>query len=217
MRLINVHTLELEEFWGREPPAYAILSHTWGSKEVSFQEWKDRASISHKAGYRKIRDVAQLTESFDIDYCWVDTNCIDKSSSAELSEAINCMFAWYSKALCCFVHLDDVASVDERNSKRLKRRSGGYAFEALQDSRWFTRGWTLQELTAPAEPQNGKNRLLTQHPRTVPRSPQTVSCQVRTLLRAASCPHALCLGLLPAPRWSPGTGRGFGPRDGRAI
>ncbi|KAK5632731.1 hypothetical protein RRF57_008445 [Xylaria bambusicola] len=152
MRLINVHTLELEEFWGREPPLYAILSHTWGSEEVSFREWKDRESISHKAGYRKIRDVAQLTESFDIDYCWVDTNCIDKSSSAELSEAINSMFAWYSNALCCFVYLDDVASVDEEHSKkmRLKRRSGGYTFDALQDSRWFTRGWTLQELIAPA-------------------------------------------------------------------
>lgn len=146
MRLINVHTLDLEEFWGREPPAYAILSHTWGSEEVSFQEWRNRASISHKAGYRKILDVAQLTESFDIDYVWVDTNCIDKSSSAELSEAINSMFAWYSKALCCFVYLDDVAAVDENT---LERRSGAYTFKALQDSRWFTRGWTLQELIAP--------------------------------------------------------------------
>ncbi|KAJ3552571.1 hypothetical protein NPX13_g11080 [Xylaria arbuscula] len=147
MRLINVRTLDLEGFWGREPPPYTILSHTWGSEEVSFQEWNDRQSISHKAGYRKIREVAQLTESFDIDYVWVDTNCIDKSSSAELSEAINSMFTWYSKALYCFVHLDDVASVDEHTPGR---RSGAYTFEALQNSRWFTRGWTLQELIAPA-------------------------------------------------------------------
>jgi hypothetical protein len=147
MRLINVHTHEFEEFWGKAPPAYGILSHTWGTEEVSFEEWKNRASISHKAGFRKVSKVAQLTKSFDLDYVWIDTNCIDKTSSAELSEAINSMFAWYSKAECCFVHLDDVASVENPTPGR---RSGGYTLKSLQDARWFTRGWTLQELIAPA-------------------------------------------------------------------
>ncbi|KAI1748216.1 heterokaryon incompatibility protein-domain-containing protein [Xylaria castorea] len=110
MRLINVHTLELEEFWGGVPPAYAILSHTWGDEEVSFQEWKDRASVSHKAGYRKIVKAALIAASCGLNYVWVDTNCIDKTSSSELSEAINSMFAWYAEAEWCFVYFDDVAS-----------------------------------------------------------------------------------------------------------
>ncbi|KAI0185657.1 hypothetical protein EV127DRAFT_463723 [Xylaria flabelliformis] len=147
MRLINVHTLELEEFWGREPPAYAIASHTWSSEEVSFQDWKDRTSVSHKAGYHKIVKVAQVAESFGLNYVWIDTTCIDKTSSAELSEAINSMFNWYNEAEWCFVHFSDVASVEDTT---LGRRAGGYTLEALQGARWFTRGWTLQELIAPA-------------------------------------------------------------------
>ncbi|KAI1146240.1 HET-domain-containing protein [Nemania diffusa] len=147
MRLINVHTLDLEDFWGKDPPAYAILSHTWGTEEVSFQDWKARTSISHKAGFDKIIKVAQIAEKLDLNYVWVDTNCIDKTSSAELSEAINSMFAWYSKAEWCLVHLDDVPSIDDPT---LRGRSAGYTLEALQHSRWFTRGWTLQELIAPA-------------------------------------------------------------------
>ncbi|KAI0869721.1 heterokaryon incompatibility protein-domain-containing protein [Hypoxylon argillaceum] len=147
MRLINVHTLDLEDFWGKDPPAYAILSHTWGTEEVSFQDWKARTSISHKAGFDKIIKVAQIAEKLDLNYVWVDTNCIDKTSSAELSEAINSMFAWYSKAEWCLVHLDDIPSIDDPT---LRGRSAGYTLEALQHSRWFTRGWTLQELIAPA-------------------------------------------------------------------
>ncbi|KAI0549737.1 heterokaryon incompatibility protein-domain-containing protein [Xylaria curta] len=142
MRLINVHTLELEEFWGRDPPAYGIASHTWGSEEVSFQEWKDRASISHKAGYHKIVEMAQLAMAFGLNYVWVDTNCIDKTSSAELSEAINSMFNWYAAARQCFVYFDDVASTQ-------REEASDYNSESLQDARWFTRGWTLQELIAP--------------------------------------------------------------------
>ncbi|KAI0453639.1 HET-domain-containing protein [Xylaria acuta] len=146
MRLMNVHTLELREFWGRDPPAYAIISHTWGSEEASFQEWKDRASISHTAGYRKFVKAAETAESFGLDYVWIDTNCIDKTSSVELSEAINSMFIWYTKAEWCFVLFDNVSVENPMPGGR----AGGYALEPLQDARWFTRGWTLQELIAPA-------------------------------------------------------------------
>ncbi|KAI0859786.1 HET-domain-containing protein [Xylaria cubensis] len=148
MRLINVRTLELEEFWGRCPPPYGIASHTWGSEEVSFQEWKGRKSISHKAGYRKIVKMARLVESFDLDYLWIDTNCIDKTSSTELSEAINSMFNWYAAADWCFVYFEDVESVEPPISGR---RVGDYTFKSLLDAKWFTRGWTLQELIAPSD------------------------------------------------------------------
>lgn len=63
---------------------------------------------------------------------WVDTCCIDKSSSAELSEAINSMFAWYRNAKICYVFLADTSGR-----------------ESMGSSRWFRRGWTLQELIAP--------------------------------------------------------------------
>jgi hypothetical protein len=75
-----------------------------------------------------------------LDYVWIDTCCIDKSSSAELSEAINSMFAWYERAQVCYVYLADVQSneVDPEDED-----------EDFRTSRWFTRGWTLQELLAP--------------------------------------------------------------------
>ena len=38
MRLINTSTLEFEEFFNRPSPPYVILSHRWGSDEITFQE-----------------------------------------------------------------------------------------------------------------------------------------------------------------------------------
>ncbi|KAI1734372.1 HET-domain-containing protein [Xylaria scruposa] len=148
MRLINVHTLELEEFWGRRLPAYCIASHTWGDEEMSFQEWKARASIPPNAGFRKIVKMAWLAKLFDLDYVWIDTICIDKTSSTELSEAINSMFNWYAAAEWCFVYFEDVES---DGPPVVSRRVSDYVSESLQHARWFTRGWTLQELIAPTD------------------------------------------------------------------
>ncbi|KAF2188751.1 HET-domain-containing protein, partial [Zopfia rhizophila CBS 207.26] len=140
MRLLRTKTLELSEFLGSNIPPYAILSHTWGAEEVSFDDMNgDRGTTLTKAGYRKIRQCCEKALLDGFDYLWVDTCCIDKRSSVELSEAINAMFKWYQNSAVCYAYLADVPSREEPTSKNI-------AFAA---SRWFTRGWTLQELIAP--------------------------------------------------------------------
>ncbi|KAH7093501.1 heterokaryon incompatibility protein-domain-containing protein [Paraphoma chrysanthemicola] len=136
MRLINCSTRKLEEYFGDDIPSYAILSHTWGSDEVTFADMTcDQAAAERKKGYQKIDYTCIQALDDALNYAWVDTCCIDKSSSAELSEAINSMFDWYKKASICYAYLSDV--VEERAASELSK------------SRWFTRGWTLQELLAP--------------------------------------------------------------------
>ena len=147
MRLINTHTLTLTEFFG-EIPQYAILSHTWGPDEVSFQDFQNLQTASLKAGFAKIEGVCRVAATFEIEWCWVDTCCIDKTSSAELSEAINSMYAWYRDADICFAYLADVPGTVEEDD--LISLSGDEEKKAMFcRSRWFSRGWTLQELIAP--------------------------------------------------------------------
>ncbi|KAN0112546.1 HET domain containing protein [Hyaloscypha variabilis] len=149
MRLIEAKTLKMEEFFGDQIPPYAILSHTWHHEEVSFQDWADRSSASQKKGYEKIIGACQLAEKHGHDYLWVDTNCIGKSSSSELSEAINLMFKWYQFAQVCYVYLADVPSPEATSTEMAL--SGLEFSELFRLSRWFTRGWTLQELLAPRD------------------------------------------------------------------
>lgn len=141
MRLINTTTLKLEEFVGTIPE-YAILSHTWDNDEVVFEEF---ATAPHgtSQGHIKIANACRQAKDDGIGYCWVDTCCIAKSSSAELSEAINSMFNWYKNAKVCYAFLSDVKT--ESNDDIIKNRVA----ELLAKSRWFTRGWCLQELIAP--------------------------------------------------------------------
>src|SRR4051812_47775961 len=84
------------------------LSHTWGAdtEEVTFEDLKDGTSKS-KAGYNKIRFCGEQARRDDLQYIWVDTCCINKSSSAELTEAINSMFRWCREAAKCYVYLSD--------------------------------------------------------------------------------------------------------------
>lgn len=91
MRLIHSTSLEIHEFLQGQIPLYAILSHTWGNEEVSFQEMTSRIA-DNKEGFMKVKRCCELAFSHGYDYAWVDTCCIDKSSSAELSEAINSMY-----------------------------------------------------------------------------------------------------------------------------
>jgi hypothetical protein len=128
-------------------PKYAILSHTWGAdtEEVTFRDMIDGTGKS-KAGYEKIRFCAQQASDDGLQYFWVDTCCIDKSSSAELQEAINSMFRWYQNAIKCYVYLSDVSIRKRKASDQLSEHTWDSAFRS---SRWFTRGWTLQELLAP--------------------------------------------------------------------
>lgn len=113
MRLIDTETRELREFSGDNIPKYAILSHTWEEGEVTFQDWTI-AEREKKKGYFKINMACRQAQEHGWKYLWVDTNCIDKSSSAELSEAINSMFSWYQKASICYVYLADVKAMPDK-------------------------------------------------------------------------------------------------------
>lgn len=221
MRLINTNireTLEVKEFWGSEIPRYAILSHTWEEEEVSFQQFTQlpREDLPKLKGFAKIEQTCHLARTSGIEWAWVDTCCIDKSSSAELTEAINSMFHWYQESAVCYAYLSDLQSEkreEKRDDGRSRERKGqkdhddgdnpekrgerphqekaekylnpavrmggtgddksddgkslfkrersasrrpvneGLSFaqrvEKYAHCRWFTRGWTLQELIAP--------------------------------------------------------------------
>lgn len=148
MRLINVSPLQLEYFIDQEhAPPYAILSHTWGEGEVSTQDFtsSDRAATAKLRGFRKIELACQQAQLDGFTHAWVDTCCIDKTSSAELTEAINSMYEWYRASPVCYAFLEDLATDDPvLEGDETQRPAAAFA-----RSRWFTRGWTLQELIAP--------------------------------------------------------------------
>ncbi|EEU42514.1 uncharacterized protein NECHADRAFT_39749, partial [Fusarium vanettenii 77-13-4] len=132
MRLLDTSSYKLTEFHGEKIPPYVILSHTWGEGEVLFHDIQNNTAES-KNGFRKMIDCCQKAVEDGFQWVWIDTCCIDKSSSAELSEAINSMYQWYRDSTICYAYLEDVENVSKR----------------FTNSRWFTRGWTLQELIAP--------------------------------------------------------------------
>ncbi|RDI78909.1 hypothetical protein Vi05172_g11071 [Venturia inaequalis] len=206
MRLLNVRTMKMEEFFAYIP-RYAILSHTWAHEELTFQEMiSSSPEIKRKEGYKKILECSKICQERNMTYVWIDTISIDKSSSAELSEAINTMWRWYREAAVCYVYLEDfhaplriyqeaarkedfqrllpqevqeLASlgleldsteeeellpepIDEASlpleassqvdiwDSRSARLSLTYQRRRLlRRCKWFTRGWTLQELIAP--------------------------------------------------------------------
>lgn len=141
MRLPRTADPRFEDFEDEETPPYAILSHRWLQRreEVTYQEMANDPDTS-KAGYKKIVNFVKKTKSQGFEYAWIDTCCIDKTSSAELSEAINSMYLWYKTAAICYAYLSDV----------LEHADGG-TMDGLASSNWFERGWTLQELIAPKE------------------------------------------------------------------
>ena len=140
MQLLHTDTATIKYFQRRddEIQKYAILSHTWNDNgsEVSFQDM-DKSESKAIDGYRKILECCSLAQRKGYEYVWIDTYCIDKTSSAKLSEAINSMFRWYERAKICYVYLADVSSLDPDWRSH------------FHESRWFKRGWTLQELLVP--------------------------------------------------------------------
>ncbi|EJF60890.1 HET-domain-containing protein, partial [Dichomitus squalens LYAD-421 SS1] len=151
MRLLNTYTGEFRDFPNHsEIPLYAILSHTWDPNgEQSYQDvrriqdtykisaasiWEQRWGLS-----AKIRKACEMARNDGYDFIWIDSSCIDKTSSSELQEAINSMYPWYGSAHTCYAFLSDVPS-----STHVKVKGS-----AFRESRWFKRGWTLQELIAP--------------------------------------------------------------------
>ena len=126
------------------PQQYAILSHTWGAyaEEVTFQDVTNGTGRS-KIGYQKLKFCGEQARRDGLSYFWVDTCCINKHDNVELSEAILSMFRLYANAAKCYAYLSDV-------SRPLNGQNPGNWVLDFRNSRWFTRGWTLQELLAPA-------------------------------------------------------------------
>jgi len=129
-------------------PPYAILSHTWGAdtEEVTFEDLTNGTG-KDKPGYKKIRFCGEQARQDGLQYFWVDTCCINKANYTELSQAINSMFRWYRNAARCYVYLSDVSSPAINSNNEFNPPPWELDF---QKSRWFKRGWTLQELLAPS-------------------------------------------------------------------
>ncbi|KAI4941393.1 hypothetical protein J4E86_010425 [Alternaria arbusti] len=128
--------ISFSEFVGSNVPPYAILSHRWREQEVLYDDMAatNRSVARSKKGYAKLEMTCRLALEHGLSYVWSDTCCIDKSSSAELSEAINSMYSYYTHSKWCIAYLDDVELGED---------------QILSRSAWFSRGWTLQELIAP--------------------------------------------------------------------
>ncbi|KAL5444359.1 hypothetical protein PMIN07_002935 [Paraphaeosphaeria minitans] len=128
---------ELASFDDELTPPYAILSHTWvEGQEVTYSELLAGSGMN-KSGYRKIRFCSEQTTADDLEYFWIDTCCIDKLNSVELSTAINSMFRWYQNASKCYVYLLDVSVPQHIYDAQASRDAWELAF---RQSRWFTRG-----------------------------------------------------------------------------
>jgi hypothetical protein len=150
MRLLQLKSngeLSLTKYRINNIEPYAILSHTWGNdeEEVTFKDLVE-GSGNTKAGYRKVQFCAEQAARDGLQHFWVDTCCINKPDYTELSEAINSMFRWYRNATKCYVYLSDVSTPDSDANDQPSQPAWESAF---RKSRWFTRGWTLQELIAP--------------------------------------------------------------------
>jgi hypothetical protein len=141
MWLLNTSCAELQWFIYRVD--YAILSHVWSKNEDTFQHIKGLVCMQFKERWShvspKVAKCCKYAKGLGFEWVWIDTCCIDKSSSAELSEAINSMYKWYAEAKLCIVFLEDVP-----NSQDPKEQDSHF-----RQSKWFRRGWTLQELVAP--------------------------------------------------------------------
>jgi hypothetical protein len=167
MRLLNARSFQVEEFFtsSNNKPQYAILSHTWGSEEVTLEDVRtEKARL--KKGFAKLQYTCDQALKDGLEYAWIDTCCIDKTSSAELSEAINSMFEWYRRSSICYAYLEDVDAEDMLDScipedhHMLPSEEQMFKDSHFARSRWFTRGWTLQELIAPSRVHfYGKNWL----------------------------------------------------------
>ncbi|KAK2684021.1 Heterokaryon incompatibility [Fusarium oxysporum f. sp. vasinfectum] len=168
MRLLYTKSYELFEASDVPAPfpSYAILSHTWISSkdEVTYQDMKTRTGdikngVYKQKGWSKLKNYCDRASKDGWEWAWMDTCCIDKTNPADTQEAINAMFRWYQNAGVCYAHLGDV-SVSKANDivplpedRNLDTSTDSLLRANLKDvfigAKWFTRGWTLQELLAP--------------------------------------------------------------------
>ncbi|KPI45802.1 Vegetative incompatibility protein HET-E-1 [Cyphellophora attinorum] len=178
LRTQQYELLEEKDFPGQCPP-YAILSHTWISakEEITYQDLKTRRQdidngIYKQRGWAKVKQYCDRAWRDGWKFAWMDTCCIDKANAADTQEAINAMFRWYQNAVVCYAHFEDVdvnrsvleadrIDLDVPESGDLDDRPGTIQIAdqgnvlrraiapSLVQAKWFTRGWTLQELLAP--------------------------------------------------------------------
>jgi hypothetical protein len=139
MRLINTRTFHLESFSSKKKPRYGILSRRWREREVTFAGMEE-GGLRGVVSSPKLCGFLKELRKDSIRFGWADTCCIDKRNIVELSEAINSMFRWYQQSKVCYAYLADVTHDTLATECRQAQ---------LRNSRWFARGWTLQELLAP--------------------------------------------------------------------
>ncbi|KAF5348400.1 hypothetical protein D9758_010896 [Tetrapyrgos nigripes] len=148
MRLLHTSAYELKEFIGSNIPAYAILSHTWEGTEVLFSDLQDEstrkvAELKKDRSWKKVLGTCKRARDDGLEWVWIDTCCINKESSTELSQALNSMFRYYQDAFVCYTYLSDYHIENDSYPDELHGNA------SFQNCHWFTRGWTLQELLAP--------------------------------------------------------------------
>ena len=143
MHLLHTSTRKVQEFSPGQIPPYVILSHRWEDKEISYKDLTEpKRDPSKLKGWTKLNSFCSLVRQDGWEWAWMDTCCIDRSSSAELSEAINSMYQWYEQAKVCIAYLADISIMKDETGIERKR---------FWESEWFKRGWTLQELLASSE------------------------------------------------------------------
>lgn len=195
MRLLNTNKIEVVLTREDAIPPYAILSHTWGANEVSLQDmssFRAKTRQRNSQGFEKITGAAKLAASHGYRWIWIDTCCIDKTSSAELSEAINSMYRWYENASVCYAYIeDDPTGLHSASSDSGKNPDTW----ALQNARWTTRGWTLQELIAPKVVQ-----FYTKNWKLMGEKRDTSVCEA--LIRATGIEAGVLLGQITVPEVS---------------
>lgn len=151
MRLLDTTTFELSSnsLSVFKQEGYAIFSHRWSVSEITFKELGGHIDTLRAAGttplkspqQEKIRGACQIARAKGIRWMWIDTCCLDKSSTAEISEFLNSMFQWYRDAKLCITYLSDVVRKGDGRED--------FSDEGGRPSVWFSRGWALQELLAP--------------------------------------------------------------------
>ncbi|THU77446.1 HET-domain-containing protein [Dendrothele bispora CBS 962.96] len=150
-RMINTSSLQFKDFEdGAFIPHYAILSHTWGAGEIGYQStalvffereimYKQRQGTKTKPAYHKIVEACMQAYSDGLEYLWIDTCCINQEDQTDVHRNVKNMYSYYRNSRICYAYLAD------------KHNRQGVAESGFGQSRWFTRGWTLQELLAPPE------------------------------------------------------------------
>ncbi|KAF2029948.1 hypothetical protein EK21DRAFT_44207, partial [Setomelanomma holmii] len=126
MRLLNTFTLEVESPFYGTIPENVILPHTPGGEEVTLQDLQNGLADCKK-GFAKLKGCCTKAKEDGYTYCWIDTCCIDQTSSAELSEAINLMYRCCQKSSICYIYLADATWAGH-----------------FEKAKWWSRGWTLQ-------------------------------------------------------------------------